>query len=84
MLDILDVWNKIAGTVPEAETNLKLIVERRNKITHESDINPINSLGEKWPINLEMVQSVFNEVDNIVRSLDSLIMDELNSQGIMC
>ena len=84
MLDILDIWNKVAVNISDAEITLNLIVDRRNKIAHESDINPINGLGVKWTIDLVMVQSVVNSIDDIVKCLNTLIRSELRLKGIRC
>lgn len=84
MLGISDVWSRAAGIASDDETALALIVDRRNKIAHESDINPVNGLGGKWPISIGMVRSVVGRVDNIVRSFDIFIRDELRTKGVVC
>lgn len=79
MITICDVWTKIKPYIPDVETILQLIIERRNKIAHESDINPTNGLSEKWPINLNMAQRVVYSINDIITNIDTLIKNELSS-----
>jgi len=49
----IELWNKIGTLLGEdpkyLKTHLRLIVERRNKIAHEADIDP-SYPGQRWPI----------------------------------
>lgn len=76
-IGILDIWAKVETVFPNAEDIVNRIVDRRNLIAHESDINPANGLGEKWPITLPHVQQVVNNIDRIVYILDSIAQREL-------
>lgn len=79
MITINNIWTKIKPNIPDVETILQLIIERRNKIAHESDINPTNGLSEKWPINLNMAQRVVYSINDIIINIDTLIKNELSS-----
>ena len=50
----ISLWAMVAVqlgmSAEDIKTNLKLIVERRNKIAHEADIDP-SYPGVRWPIN---------------------------------
>ncbi|MDD2265464.1 HEPN domain-containing protein [Sulfuricurvum sp.] len=76
-IGILDIWAKVETALPNAEDTVSRIVDRRNLIAHESDINPANGLGEKWPITLPHVQQVVTNIDRIVNILDSIAQQEL-------
>lgn len=47
------LWQSVAGSLGQTEsavkTNLRLIVDRRNKIAHEADLDP-SYPGARWPI----------------------------------
>ena len=50
-----ELWPSVASqlglTVQDVKTELRLIVERRNKIAHEADLDPSYSgIGIRWPI----------------------------------
>jgi hypothetical protein len=76
LLDIANIWSYFTS-FPNIETTLSLIVQRRNHIAHESDINPANGLGEKWPIDLFMVQEVVKTIQTITRELDHIIQSHI-------
>lgn len=79
MITISDIWTKIKPNIPDVETILQLIIERRNKIAHESDINPTNGLSEKWPINLNTAQRVVYSINEIIINIDTLVKNEFSS-----
>lgn len=66
------VWEDIGLAMhtdaKEVKTRLKLIVDRRNKIAHEADMNPTYP-GTKWPISsIDIDESI----DFIVKLVDNL------------
>nr|WP_294553013.1 HEPN domain-containing protein [uncultured Rhodopila sp.] len=54
-------WEKIAhflsDTVHNSKENLKMVVDLRNRIAHEADVNPAFGGVELWPIYSEDVES---------------------------
>ena len=58
-------WSTFYGKGTGAENmkrELNLIVTRRNKIVHESDVADPN-LGDKWPIDADLVKSALNHME---------------------
>lgn len=74
LINVNNVWKKISpymGMTPEdIKQELSLIINRRNKIAHESDINP--ATGSKYPINAIMVDKVIAFIDKMVDSIHKL------------
>lgn len=61
------------------QNQLSLIVERRNKIAHESDINPTLGIGEKYAIDDTIVKETIDFIKCIVDAVESVI----DSEGIL-
>lgn len=55
-------------TAADVKTRLKLIVERRNKIAHEADLDPANP-GFRWPINAGMATDTINFVESVGKAV---------------
>lgn len=62
------LWNEVGHRLSllpaDVKTELTSIVERRNKIAHEADIDPANP-GFRWPINVQMVQRAVGFVEKV-------------------
>ena len=50
------------------KTTLALIIERRNKIAHEADIDP-SYPGQRWPIDSAIVERTFDDLERIARAV---------------
>jgi hypothetical protein len=48
----------------DAKTRLKLIVDRRNKIAHEADLDP-TSPGFRWPISSTVVNDAIDFIESL-------------------
>ncbi len=63
----LQLWQQIAATIGDTESNIKnqlnLIVDRRNMIAHEADIEPI--FKTKRPISDSDVSSTINFIEKL-------------------
>jgi hypothetical protein len=79
-----ELWNEVAarlGATPQNKTILaktlrrdfSLIVERRNKIVHEGDLQP-STTREPWPISRPDVAFVANQIERIVKTIDDLVV----------
>ncbi len=68
----VSLWEAIGSTMglpaADAKATLGLIVDRRNKIAHEADIDP-SYPGQVWPINSSMVEGMVNDIESIVRAI---------------
>lgn len=76
LISNIELWNEVALTigVPAAtvKTQLKLLVERRNKIAHEADIDP-SFPGQRWPIHRRDTEDALVLVQQIVEAIDQLV-----------
>ena len=52
----------------DLKTKLKLIIDRRNKIAHEADIDP-SFPGRKWPISITDVRETVDFIENLVNEI---------------
>lgn len=59
-----EVANVLGMTAQEVKSLLVLIVDRRNKIAHEADIDP-SYPGQRWPIDPEMVENTISTLETI-------------------
>ncbi len=57
----------------EVTETLKIIIDRRNKIAHEADMQP-GILQELWPINKNMVENNINFIKKIVELIHNEII----------
>ncbi len=68
----VSLWESVGQSMgmsaKDAKATLGLIVDRRNKIAHEADVDP-SFPGQLWPISREMVEGMVNEVANIGRAI---------------
>ncbi len=62
------VEDKLGIPARDIKTRLSLIVDRRNKIAHEADMDPTNP-GIRWPINLNMVNETIDFIERIVQTI---------------
>lgn len=79
----IELWNEIAVCLgansseksekaKSLKRNLSLIVQRRNKIVHEGDLQP-NIPRVPWPIKKNDLEFVASFIDEITRTIDKLI-----------
>jgi hypothetical protein len=67
-----EVGKELGTTSKEIKTSLVLIVDRRNKIAHEADIDP-SYPGQRWPINSALVHGALDTLDAIARAIFKVI-----------
>jgi hypothetical protein len=78
-----ELWNEVAlklgatsatktAKAKELKLSLSLIVERRNKIAHEGDLQPVIP-REPWPISSNDVQYVGQVILKIVNAIDQIV-----------
>ncbi|MEW6348801.1 MAG: HEPN domain-containing protein [Thermodesulfobacteriota bacterium] len=77
LIGVQAVWELVAqrlGTAPsDVKTRLNLVVERRNRIAHESDIDPTLGIGDKFPIDYHMVEEAVDFLDAVVHALHDTV-----------
>lgn len=63
-----ELWNEVGNRLgidrKSAKNRLALIVDRRNKIAHEADMDP-TSPGSRWPIDEQLVQDAIDTLEQI-------------------
>lgn len=67
-----DLSEKLLVDKKILKDRLKLIVERRNKIAHEADMNPTDP-GSKWPISPDMVTESIDYLNLLVVNIYDLV-----------
>ncbi len=79
-IGLKSIWTKIGTLLSRQSTDLQnqlsLIIQRRNQIAHESDINPMLGIGEKYSIDSEMVKSTIDFIKVIVDSIEGIVDNE--------
>jgi hypothetical protein len=70
------LWQSVATglgkDVKSVKNELTTIVDRRNKIAHEADLDP-TSYGSKWPISSQLVVSSLDFLESVVVQIEALI-----------
>jgi hypothetical protein len=71
------LWDEVATIInkspKEIKKQLSLIVERRNKIAHEADINPTFNLGDRWAIDEAMVNDAVDFIEQVIESIHQIL-----------
>jgi hypothetical protein len=66
------LWEEVASelgmTSRTVRTQLGAIIDRRNKIAHEADMDPTNP-GYRWPINEVLIQDAIDFIDKVVQAI---------------
>jgi hypothetical protein len=71
-----EVAIKISANVKQAnqiKQQLILIVDRRNKIAHQADIDPTLALGNRWPIDELLVSNAVDFIEQVVESIHQIL-----------
>lgn len=63
-----ELWPSVASElnlrVVDVKTQLQLIIDRRNQIAHESDLDP-SKPGNRWPISLSDTKRIIDFIQDI-------------------
>jgi len=57
----------------DAKKNLKLIIDRRNKIAHEADMDPTNT-GFRWPINMSQAEDTIIFIEKVANAIFKVVV----------
>ncbi|MGB3401724.1 MAG: HEPN domain-containing protein [Microcoleaceae cyanobacterium] len=67
------LWDEVAIKLAKPAKNIKqelsAIVDRRNKIAHEADIDPNFGIGSRWNIDEALVSDAVNFIEQVVESI---------------
>ncbi len=72
----LEVGNVMGQPAKDIKQQLIVIVDRRNKIAHEADINPELGLGNRWSIDEAMVQDTIDFIEEVIESIHLVIINQ--------
>ena len=71
------LWEEVSinmgSPAKDIKQQLSLIVDRRNKIAHEADIDPTLSLGNRWPIDELLVNEAVDFLEQVVESIHNIL-----------
>jgi hypothetical protein len=71
------LWDEIASQfgkpAKEIKQQLSAIVDRRNKIAHEADIDPTFGIGNRWSIDESLVTEAVNFIESIVENIHQVL-----------
>ncbi len=67
------VGTRLGTTAKAAKASLGLIIDRRNKIAHEADIDP-SYPGQRWPIDRVLVQDMLQTIERTVYAIHVVCM----------
>lgn len=72
LVSSVGLWEAVATelsmTSQDVKIRLKLITERRNKIAHESDMDPANP-GFRWPISKSLVNPALEFIERVASAI---------------
>jgi hypothetical protein len=58
----------------DIKTQLSSIVDRRNKIAHEADIDPTYTIGQRWLIDESLVNDTVDFIEQIVECIHQILL----------
>ncbi|MGK7955036.1 MAG: HEPN domain-containing protein [Crocosphaera sp.] len=71
------LWDEVANNMNKSAADIKqqltLIVDRRNKIAHEADINPTYNIGDRWPIDEILVGETVAFIEDVVENIHQIL-----------
>jgi hypothetical protein len=72
LISSIELWNlvaiELATSSADVKTGLKVIIDRRNTIAHEADMDPANP-GFRWTINSTMANEATDFIDRIAEAI---------------
>lgn len=68
-----EVAKKISRPAKDIKQQLNSIVDRRNKIAHEADIDPSFNIGDRWNIDEVLVGDAVDFIEQIVESIHQVL-----------
>lgn len=68
LISDISLWREVSNHLGKKEDDIKVIlnaiIDRRNRIAHEADLDP-TAPGKRWPIDKKMVDDAVNQVEEI-------------------
>jgi RiboL-PSP-HEPN len=70
-----EVANKLNKPAKDIKGQLSTIVDRRNKIAHEADIDPTYGIGSRWNIDENLVNDAVTFIEQLVKNIHQVLED---------
>jgi len=71
------LWEEVSTNMGSPARSIKQqlnrIVDRRNKIAHEADIDPSYPIGDRWPIDELLVNEAVDFIEQVVESIHNIL-----------
>jgi hypothetical protein len=67
-----EVGTELGMTAKDVKNQLNLIVDRRNKIAHEADVDP-SFPGNRWPIDEALVDDAINYIERLAEAIYKIL-----------
>ncbi len=71
-----ELWNEVGTrlglSASDVKSHLKLIVDRRNKIAHEADMDP-TAPGSRWPIHSAMATDALDFLEEVALAIYTVV-----------
>ena len=81
LLGVQHLWDTVATSLDVSSGHLRrqldLIVDRRDRIVHESDIDPTLGIGEKYPITHTTVEDAVRFIDTVAHCINDTVKARL-------
>lgn len=68
-----EVAVKLSISAKDVKQQLSAIVDRRNKIAHEADIDPTFGIGSRWYIDETLVSNAVDFIEQVVESIHQIL-----------
>lgn len=76
LISDIQLWKEVAKLLKTEDSEVKqkliLIVNRRNQIAHEADMDP-SYPGKRWPIDENMIQEALEFINELVETINGVI-----------
>lgn len=80
LIGLQQVWDKVGAELgrqtTDIRTQLDLLVDRRNGIAHEGDIDPSAGFALKYPIDLTTTRKAADFIDDMVKAIHKVVLAE--------
>lgn len=81
LIGIKAIWDKVGNILgmnsAGVRTQLNLIVDRRNRIAHESDVDPSLGIGNKYPVDYPLVDKAVGFLDSVAHAIYQIAQREV-------
>ncbi|MBE9065385.1 hypothetical protein IQ260_01825 [Leptolyngbya cf. ectocarpi LEGE 11479] len=78
LISDISLWTNVAARLNTSaeivKQKLTLIVERRNKIAHEADIDVTYGIGNRWPIDEILVNEAVTFIEQVVEAIHQSLL----------